>query len=145
MIPSLRILPRLAILLSCCAAPPAYACWEAAAQRYGIDPRLLVAIAKTESGINPRAYNRNSNGSYDVGLMQINSSWLPVLKRFGIDERQLYDPCVSLQVGSWILAQNLRRSGNPWQAVGAYNSSNPERARAYALKVYRNLEPAARR
>ena len=96
----------------------------------------------SESSINPRAVNRNANGSYDVGLIQINSSWFPQLKRHGIEERHLYDPCVSLQVGAWILAQNLRRLRDPWLAVGAYNSPTPARARAYALKVYRNLPPA---
>lgn len=132
---------RLSMLAAACAALPAHACWEAAAERYGVDVRLLYAIAKTESSINPRAINRNKNGSYDVGLMQINSSWFPLLKRHGIEEHHLYDPCVSLQVGGWILAQNLRRLRDPWLAVGAYNSPTPARARAYALKVYRNLPP----
>ena len=118
---------------------PAHACWEEAARRYGIDVRLLYAIAKTESGVNPRAINRNANGSYDVGLMQINSSWFPLLRRYGIDEQQLFDGCVSLHVGSWILAQNARRLGNAWDAVGAYNSPKPQRRLAYALKVYKNL------
>jgi soluble lytic murein transglycosylase-like protein len=128
-----------AAILAC---TPAHACWEAAARRYGVDVRLLYAIAKTESSINPRAINRNRNGSYDVGLMQINSSWFQLLKRHGIEEKHLYDPCVSLQVGSWILAQNLQRLRDPWLAVGAYNSPTPAKARAYALKVYRNLPPA---
>jgi hypothetical protein len=51
----------------------ALACWEEAATKYGINAQLLYAIAKTESGLNPQAFNRNKNGSYDVGLMQINS------------------------------------------------------------------------
>ena len=132
---------RLSMLAAACAALPAHACWEAAARRYNVDVRLLYAIAKTESSINPRAINRNKNGSYDVGLMQINSSWFPLLRRHGIEEHHLYDPCVSLQVGGWILAQNLHRLRDPWLAVGAYNSPTPARARAYALKVYRNLPP----
>lgn len=137
-----RLRRALALALALALPAPAQACWEAAAARYGVDVRLLYAIAKTESSINPRAVNRNANGSYDVGLMQINSSWFPQLKRHGIEERHLYDPCVSLQVGAWILAQNLRRLRDPWLAVGAYNSPTPARARAYALKVYRNLPPA---
>lgn len=136
-----RTIGLVLVLLACCCAVPAQACWEAAGRRYGIDPRLLYAIARTESSLDPRAINRNKNGSYDVGLMQINSSWFPLLKRHGIEERHLYDPCVSLQVGSWILAQNLRRLRDPWLAVGAYNSPTPARARAYALKVYKNLPP----
>jgi soluble lytic murein transglycosylase-like protein len=120
---------------------PASACWEEAAAKYGLNPYLLYAIAKTESGLNPAAINRNKNGSYDVGLMQINSLWFPTLKKIGIEEKQLYDACTSIQVGAWILAQNIRRMGYSWDAVGSYNSSKPELRQRYALKVYKNLPP----
>ncbi|RJF96853.1 invasion protein [Noviherbaspirillum cavernae] len=120
----------------------AHACWESAAARYGVNPYMLYAIAKTESSLNPAAINRNKNGSYDIGLMQINSSWFATLRKHGIDEQQLYDPCTSIHVGAWILAQNMRRMGNSWDAVGAYNSSKPDIRLKYALKVYRNIPPA---
>lgn len=116
-------------------------CWEEAGERYGVNPSLLYAIAKTESSLNPSAINRNKNGSYDIGLMQINSAWLPALRKYGISEQQLYQPCVSIHVGAWILAQNMRRLGNSWEAVGAYNARNPARRVQYARKVYRNLPP----
>lgn len=123
---------------------PASACWEEAAQRYGIHPYLLYAIAKTESGLNPSAVNRaNPNGSYDVGLMQINSSWFPTLRKYGITEQHLYQPCTSIHVGAWILAQNMQRLGNSWNAVGAYNARDPALRLRYALKVYKNIPPAA--
>lgn len=132
-----RLLCLLGLLAAC---GQASACWEAAAGRYGIDPRLLYAIGKTESGLNPRAYNRsNKNGSYDIGLMQINSQWLPTLRRHGITEQDLLDPCVSIQVGAWILAHNVKRLGYSWNAVGAYNAADPTLRLSYALKVYRNL------
>ena len=76
--------------------------------------------------------------------MQINSSWLPTLRRFGIVEKDLYEPCVSIDVGAWILAHNIRSYGNTWAAVGAYNSPDPARGLQYALRVYRNLPPALR-
>jgi soluble lytic murein transglycosylase-like protein len=131
-------------LMTCLAAAsaPAAACWHEIGDKYGINPYLLYAIAKTESGLNPKAINRsNKNGSYDVGLMQINSSWFPKLRQYGISEQHLYQPCVSIEVGAWILAQNISRMGNSWEAVGAYNARNPERRRIYASKVYRNLAP----
>lgn len=135
----------------CCAAAvlvllagPVRACWEEAGAAHGVNPWLLVAIARTESALDPAALNRNRDGSYDIGLMQINSRWLPVLRRHGIGEQQLYDPCVSVHVGAWVLAQNMRRLGNSWEAVGAYNARDPELRLRYARKVYRNLPPALR-
>jgi soluble lytic murein transglycosylase-like protein len=120
----------------------AAACWEEAGARYGVNPYLLYAIAKTESSLNPKAINRNKNGSYDIGLMQINSSWFPTLRRYGVDEQQLLEPCTSIHVGAWILAQNMQRMGNSWDAVGAYNSTKPDIRLRYARKVYNNLPPA---
>ncbi|GAA4023173.1 lytic transglycosylase domain-containing protein [Actimicrobium antarcticum] len=118
---------------------PAHACWHEAAQRYNVNPAMLVAIARTESSLNPNAINRNRNGSYDLGLMQINSRWFPLLRQYGIGEQQLRDPCTSIHVGAWILSQNMQRLGNSWEAVGAYNSSQPMQRALYAQRVYRNL------
>ena len=131
-----------AVLLTFAAASistPSYACWEEAGLRYGVNPSVLVAIARTESSMNPNAVNRNRDGTYDLGLMQINSRWFPMLRKYGIGEQQLRQPCFSIHVGAWILAQNMQRFGNSWDAVGAYNSPNPSRRIAYAKKVFRNL------
>jgi soluble lytic murein transglycosylase-like protein len=122
---------------------PAQACFEAAASRHGVNVYLLYAIAKTESNLNPSAVGRNANGSYDIGIMQINSNWLPTLRQYGIDEQKLADPCINIHVGAWVLAQNMRRMGNSWEAVGAYNARNAELRIKYANKVYKNLPAAA--
>lgn len=114
-------------------------CWDEAAARYSVNPYLLYAIAKTESGLNPNAINRNKNGSADIGLMQINTAWLPTLRRYGIGANELYNPCTSIYVGAWILAQNQRKLGNTWEAVGAYNAASPDKRIKYAYKVYKNL------
>ncbi len=77
--------------------------------------------------------------------MQINTFWLAPLARHGIGERDLFEPCVSIHVGAWILAHEIRRFGYTWEAVGAYNAgprSTPERQerrRRYAHRVYRFL------
>jgi len=133
----------LAALLLALWAPLAHACWEQVARWYGVNVHLLYAIAKTESNLNPVAINRNKNGSYDIGLMQINSSWLPLLKKYGVEEHQLKDACTNLQVGAWILAQNMQRMGPTWEAVGAYNARNPQLRIKYAQKVYRNIPAEA--
>ena len=119
--------------------PSAHACWDAAASRYHVDRHLLHAIARTESSLNAHAVNVNRNGTRDIGLMQINSAWLPTLAAHGIGERDLFDPCTSIHVGAWILAGNVQRLGYTWEAVGAYNAANPELRRAYVEKVRRHL------
>lgn len=124
------------------AALPAHACWDEAAARYRVSSELLYAIARTESALDPQAVGRNRNGTRDIGLMQINSAWLPTLAAHGIGERDLFDPCTSIHVGAWILAGNVQRLGYTWDAVGAYNAANPALRRAYVDKVRRHLRSA---
>lgn len=96
-------------------------CWVDAGVRYQIDPYILYAIAVQESSLNPLAINYNK-GSYDLGLMQINSFWFPKIKEYGITEKDLLDPCTSIYVGAWVLSQAIEIFGNNWRAVGAYNA-----------------------
>ncbi len=138
---SMRWSPRIGsiVAIALIAASTAHACWEQAAERYGISSELLYAIARAESGLDPQAVGRNRNGSRDIGLMQINSAWLPRLSAHGIAERDLFDPCTSIHVGAWILAGNVQRLGYTWEAIGAYNASSPALRRAYAERVYRQV------
>ena len=92
----------------------------------GVSARLLWAMAKVESSHSPQAMNRGHlarTDSYDIGLMQINSRWLPTLAKFGITEEKLKEPRTSIEVGAWILRDLFRRHGNTWEAVGAYNAA----------------------
>ena len=112
-------------------------CWDGAGEYYGIDPWLLRAIAKVESGFNPNAIGKNKNGTIDIGMMQINDKvWLPVLARNGISKKMLHDPCVSVYVGAWILKQNFQQYGYTPFAIGAYNSRTPAINKVYREKVY---------
>lgn len=96
-------------------------CWVDAGERYAIDPWLLIAISKTESQFNPHSLNKNKNGSWDYGLMQINSSHMKTLEQMGIGVNELAEPCQQIMVGAWLLAKNIKKYGNTWNAVGAYN------------------------
>jgi len=111
-------------------------CISWSAQKYGIHPGVIEAIIWVESKFNPRAVNYNKDGSFDIGLMQINSRWFSKLKKYGISAKDLFNPCVNVEVGTWILANCIARHGYTWEAVGCYNAVSPSKKRTYAWKVY---------
>lgn len=116
------------------------ACLDQAAQRHGVEANLLRAVAMQESGMQPAAWRRNTDGSEDMGLMQVNSRWLPALQSYGITRQHLMQACVSADVGAWILRQMIERHGHTWQGVAAYHSSTPAHNQRYAWAVYRRLQ-----
>ncbi|WP_054287325.1 lytic transglycosylase domain-containing protein [Gulbenkiania mobilis] len=119
-------------------------CWQAAGERYRVDPWLLYSIAKKESRLRPGAIGVNKDGTEDLGLMQINSRHLPALRQYGITRATLLgDTCSNIMVGAWILSSNLYRHGNNTFALGAYNAgtrrtpTQEQRRQAYAADVLR--------
>mgnify|MGYP000207967066 CR=1 FL=1 len=96
-------------------------CWEAAGERYGIDPILLKAIAWKESRGHPNAVGpKLKDGNVALGLMQINTVHLPTLAQFGIRRENLFDACTSQEVGAWVLSNCIGEFGATWKAVGCY-------------------------
>ncbi|EEC7304953.1 lytic transglycosylase domain-containing protein [Escherichia coli] len=97
--------------------------------------------SKNKNGIKSKI---NKNGTYDIGIMQINSSHLDLLSKFNISEDDLLnDACINISVAGYILASNIKSRGNTWDAVGAYNAgyfNTPnavELRRQYAMKIYK--------
>ncbi|MBI9095274.1 MAG: lytic transglycosylase domain-containing protein [Sphaerochaeta sp.] len=139
-----------------------------AAARYGVAAAVLEAISWVESRQNPdvapsKNEREDKNGEirifYDHGHMQINDHFWK--KRLNAIDPRLWDqmvedPKVCTQVGAWILAQNIAKYGNTWDAIAAYNTgrgidledcngdaARVERGRIYALKVYAYLAKKA--
>jgi hypothetical protein len=117
-------------------------CFEKASLAYNISPLLLWAIAKVESNFNPYALNKNKDGSYDIGIMQINTAHLKTLEKYGLfDKRYIWDPCYNIHVGAWILSKCIQRHGYTWEAIGCYNAVTPWKRKKYSYKVYKAIEP----
>jgi len=140
-----NLLPIAYCLFLCCLLPAATAfseekgfCFEDAGKTSGINPSLLKSIAQIESNLNPKAMNKNQNGSIDIGLMQINSFWI---KTLGLDSNKLIsDPCYNTMIGAKVLKQCIGRYGYTWEAVGCYNAtSTPKRVR-YSWKIFNELK-----
>ena len=119
--------------------------FDRSAAKYGLDPILLYSIALVESKARPMTIARNKNGSIDHGAMQINSVHLPALERVGIRRDDLFDPCVNVDVGAWVLRQCFDRWGMNWDAVGCYNSNTIPHRRIYAAKVQTRYDSLTRR
>lgn len=134
----LRHLSLAAILILALGTDASPFCFEEAGAKYGINPQILRAIAKVESNFNPAAINKNSNGSYDVGLMQINSIWAPTLGK----ERwkTLGDACSNTKTGAWILSMCMNKYGYTWKAIGCYNSQTPDKRDRYSKMVFDQLQ-----
>ena len=125
-------------------------CVQLAADRYGLPVSVIQAILKVEGGRVGQAVS-NSNGTEDLGPMQINTVWLPRLAAYGVTRQQLQnDRCINILVGSWILAGQLKTAKNMqgsvqrrvWWGIGAYHSKTPQNNVSYALKVWRALRSA---
>ena len=127
-------------------AQPQPDCLLIAAEHYQVPVALMHAILKTEGG-RPGLAVRNSNGSFDLGPMQINTIWLASLQPLGITLAQLRDDyCVNVAVGTWILARALQRlplqpsRADVWQAAASYHSRTPLHNLRYATLLWRQLK-----
>lgn len=88
-----------------------------------VAPETILKIATHESSLDPSRIHLNLDRSFDVGLMQINSSnfsWL------GMTTADALDPCKSIRAGAQVLT-----------AYSRYNTGSPSRgiANGYALAV----------
>ena len=111
----------------------------AAAEYHKVNPWILKAILKVESEFNPRAVNRNANGTIDVGMAQINSIHFAKLKRLGIAPADLMDGCVATYVAAWHLANQIHTHGNTWFGIASYHSASPCQTSRYAGLLWNAL------
>ena len=123
-----------------------HACMVRAAHYFRVPLPLLQAVRAQEAGA-VGLVQPNVDGSFDYGVMQINSRWLRMLEPVGYTATVLTNQeCANVVAGTWILARELERAGvwnrsKPeaqafWRAVGAYHSRDPIRNRAYAEQVW---------
>ena len=115
-----------------------------AANTYGVPRAALMGIYQIEGGrLGPAV--RNSNGTADLGPIQINTSWLPELSRsWGMSQataRRLVrdDACTNVGVAAWILRQQLDETGNIAKAIAYYHSHTPVYGRDYQGKVVNRI------
>lgn len=110
-------------------------CINEAAIQYHLPSKLIISILEVERGKVGQTV-KNPNGSYDIGPMQINSSWLSELKDYGITQYDIqFDACKNIKVGAWILSKKIASRDNLLVGVGDYNSHTPKFNQKYSLQV----------
>jgi hypothetical protein len=88
----------------------------------------------------------NSNGSHDLGPLQVNTWWVPRLARqTGRPEEYVRhwlrnDPCFNAEVARWIFLTALAATNDYWKAIGLYHSPTEWRQRKYAASVAEKLQ-----
>lgn len=116
------------------------ACLMLASQTYSVPPAVLVGIYKVEGGKVGQEV-KNTNGSYDLGPMQINTIWMPELaEKWGVsnDTAKRWvrdDACTNVSVAAWILKGHLEETGSLSQAIANYHSRTPIHGGTYKEKV----------
>lgn len=121
-------------------------CSIQAANHYHIPAVVLLAVAEQEGG-KPGQKVRNSNGTFDYGVMQINTVSLADLRRFGINEHHvLANGCYPYYLAAWRIAGHLQNDlGDIWQRAANYHSRTPTYNRLYRSKLIRRAVKIASR
>jgi Transglycosylase SLT domain len=133
-------------------AVPFLACMALVAQVYHLPPRVLPAIQAVEGGA-VAVVARNTDGSEDLGVMQVNTRWLGRLSQLSrlpvaeVRRRLIDDACFNIAAAGVVMRSFLNETGGDlMQAVGDYHSHTPalnQHYRAQVLGAARRLfEPA---
>ena len=121
------------------------ACMALASQTHDVPSAVLLGIYKTEGGTVGQQV-RNTNGSYDLGPMQINTIWLSELsEHWGVSKDTAHkwvrdDACTNIGVAAWILRGHLKETKSLSQAIAHYHSRTPRHGHRYREKVFSILQ-----
>lgn len=110
-------------------------CINSVATEFHVPAKLIIAIIATERGKKGEIV-KNRNGSYDMGPMQVNSRWLPMLEKHGISMQEVRDNvCLNVRIGTFLLGKAIASESNLQQGIGNFNSHTPSFNHRYVQKV----------
>lgn len=106
------------------------------ANKYNIDPEILIAIAGVESNYNPKIVNRLGAS----GLTQVVKRYhRDKIKKVNARGGNILDISDNLDIGAEIYSDLYHKYGNHTSALQAYNGSLKDKSRTYSKKVMREL------
>jgi len=129
------------------AIAPYLACMVMTAHWYQLPPRVLPSIHVVEGGW-PGAVHHNTDGTDDMGVMQINTRWVaPIaatiaartrqhMSEAAVRDRLTNDACFNISAAGLILRTYFVLGGHDWlRAVGDYHSHTAQLHEDYLLRV----------
>jgi hypothetical protein len=155
------VILRAALLTTAISTPAQAVEAYASERRIADEPALSACIARSASG--RRWLERtlwglrdqeggwvgaevpNSDGSHDLGPLQVNSWWVPRLAVVtGRPEAHVrywlkQDACFNVEAARWIFLSGLAVTRDYWKAVGVYHSPTGWRQRRYTSSVVVHL------
>ena len=121
-------------------------CLDVEAKRQSLEPWRIAAVMKTENG-RVGTFSLNTDGSYDMGPMQINTIHLEELSRMyrlptsTLAQLIAYDGCFNIAVGAYMLRQRTNEVGGDfWYGIGRYHSKTPDKSAKYILRVHERMQ-----
>lgn len=92
----------------------------------GIPTALMIALIDQESGFNPNSIGKNSNGTQDEGLCQLNNAYSGTwAKELGITNFNVFDPKQNIRIGCYVFGSYINQCGTTitgmHKALTSYN------------------------
>jgi hypothetical protein len=112
-------------------------CSIAAAQQYGLPANAMLAVAEQEGG-RPGQAVRNTNGTFDLGALQFNTSYVRTLAKYGINPQDVQaNGCYPYALAAWRIRRHVQfdRKGDFWTKVANYHSYTPVHNSRYRSKI----------
>jgi hypothetical protein len=125
---------------------PFLACMALVASIYHLPPRVLPSIQAIEGG-RAGTISNDTDGSQDLGVMQINTRWVEPLAAYTrqpadwVRARLIIQPCYNIAAAGAILRTYLAEDrGNLMQAIGDYHSHTRQLNLTYQSQVMQAAE-----
>lgn len=114
-------------------------CSIKASVKYGVPADILLAISSIENGKIGKIY-KNKDGSFDYGVMQINSIYLKDLElnynKIVTPEEVTNNTCYAFEIASFKIKEHLKNdSGSFLKKIANYHSRTPDLNRNYQTKL----------
>ncbi|OCG28980.1 hypothetical protein A9G45_01420 [Gilliamella sp. HK2] len=121
-------------------------CAIAAATRYSVPVNIFLAVVEKENG-KPGQYVKNKNGTYDIGPLQFNTSYIKTLSKYGITYKSVeghHGSCYPYHLAAWRIKQHINNDkGDIYQKVSNYHSKTAKFNAIYRADLIKRSEKLA--